>query len=148
MIKYIEKPMSKKVKDITGEKYGLLTAVEYKGSTPKGDAVWRFKCTCGGEKIVQIRNVAQGKTRSCGCLYKYNTRPCKPNKFIIKGNLCIMHVYRADGNHRATVRLDSEDYDKVKDYQNKKVLCTLCGVQVAYGNLPRHRNSRRHQAMK
>lgn len=52
-------------KDLTGQKFGLLTAQEYiKGGK------WRCQCDCGKETIVDTRNLISGHTCSCGCLVK------------------------------------------------------------------------------
>lgn len=58
--------MSKKL-DLTGKKFGLLTAVEM-SENRKGRTYWRCKCKCGTEKIIARSNLVSGKTRSCGCL--------------------------------------------------------------------------------
>lgn len=58
-----------KIKDITGEKFGRLTAlflVERKGDK----TLWLFKCDCGIEKIIDRHNVVGGYTVSCGCYNK------------------------------------------------------------------------------
>lgn len=54
--------------DETGKTYGLLTVMEYAGSTPKQDALWLCKCQCGNTKIVNGRDLRNGHTSSCGCL--------------------------------------------------------------------------------
>lgn len=59
-------------KDITGRKFGRLTALEPKRE--KGKAIkWRCKCECGTEKIVRSTVLINGHTRSCGCLLKEKT---------------------------------------------------------------------------
>ena len=54
--------------DEIGNTYGLLTVIEYAGSTPKQDALWLCKCQCGNTKIVAGRDLRNGHTSSCGCL--------------------------------------------------------------------------------
>lgn len=50
--------------DISGQKYGMLTAVEpIYGEKTK----WRCKCECGNEVIVSMANLRSGHTTSCGC---------------------------------------------------------------------------------
>lgn len=56
-------------KDITGQKFGRLTAIKpsfYKGK----DWYWLFKCDCGNEKIINKYKVTNGKICSCGCMRK------------------------------------------------------------------------------
>ena len=52
--------------DITGEKYGRLTVLEYVGYKA-GRTAWRCKCDCGNETIVTANCLRTGKTKSCGC---------------------------------------------------------------------------------
>lgn len=56
-----------KIKDITGQKFGKLTAVyplkEIKGSS----YVWHCKCECGNEIDVRLSSLTSGNTNSCGC---------------------------------------------------------------------------------
>lgn len=59
-------------KDITGKRYGHLTAIKRDGKDKNGCLIWQFKCDCG--KIVKIRKSDVTKkdkyknTKSCGCL--------------------------------------------------------------------------------
>lgn len=53
--------------DVTGEKYGRLTALKRLGSGT-GGAQWLFACDCGQEKVAAIAQVRAGKALSCGCL--------------------------------------------------------------------------------
>lgn len=56
-------------KDITGQKFGRLTAISPTNKRVGTNVVWNCKCECGNEKEVHIG--ALGKTVfSCGCLRK------------------------------------------------------------------------------
>ena len=58
-----------KVKDITGNVSGKLTALDYTGSkSGNGDALWNFSCSCGGLVTTTIGRFNSGHTKSCGCL--------------------------------------------------------------------------------
>jgi hypothetical protein len=54
-------------KDITGNKYGKLTAISFVSCINK-KTTWLFKCECGVEKEIKINNVMYNGTMSCGCL--------------------------------------------------------------------------------
>ena len=56
-------------KDITGERFGRLTARSFVGRNPYGKALWRCTCDFGGEIVTTLGNLSDGYTRSCGCLY-------------------------------------------------------------------------------
>jgi hypothetical protein len=73
--------------DMTGTKFGKLTAIEYRGS-----GLWLFRCDCGNEKVISGYDARRGRTRSCGCLLKELIR----NKNIANkpiGESAKNHVY-------------------------------------------------------
>lgn len=59
--------MVQKHRDIRGEVFGNLTAIEKVGSDKKGYAVWRCSCACGKETVVRSSHLWCGNTKSCGC---------------------------------------------------------------------------------
>ena len=58
--------LPKRSKDITGQKFHLLTAVSY--SRSDNGAFWLFSCDCGKLKEMRASFVAGGHVKSCGCL--------------------------------------------------------------------------------
>jgi AP2 domain len=54
-------------KDISGQKFGRLTAVRPVGKK-NGLTIWLFSCRCGGRKKTRLSQATTGVTRSCGCL--------------------------------------------------------------------------------
>jgi hypothetical protein len=58
------------MRDLTGQTFGRLTAIEHLVSPSR----WRCKCICGGEKITTQKNLRKGYTKSCGCLQRENGR--------------------------------------------------------------------------
>lgn len=58
------------MKDITGMKFGRLTALEPAGSNKFNKVLWRCKCDCGANTIVAGTSLRNGETRSCGCLHR------------------------------------------------------------------------------
>lgn len=61
----------RKVKDISGEKFGRLTVLDfhhkYTGQNSHA-TYWHCKCDCGKEVVVSQGNLHSGKVRSCGCM--------------------------------------------------------------------------------
>lgn len=53
--------------DLTGQRYGLLTAIAHHGKDRFGRSIWRWLCDCGEEAAISARNVKSGNTISCGC---------------------------------------------------------------------------------
>lgn len=59
--------------DITGRRFGRLTALHFVGSRLVGTQrkrVWRLRCDCGQEVDLVYSALLSGQTRSCGCLLR------------------------------------------------------------------------------
>lgn len=54
--------------DLTGQKFGRLTAIEIVGKTKHGLMVWRCRCECGNYSRVPVGALRGAAIRSCGCL--------------------------------------------------------------------------------
>jgi hypothetical protein len=52
-------------KDITGQTFGRLTAVERAGSDKRGKVKWLCRCSCGRDHITYGTNLRLGHTRMC-----------------------------------------------------------------------------------
>ena len=52
--------------DLTGQKFGKLTAESY--YTENGKTYWKCKCDCGNYTTVVAQNLKNGHTQSCGCI--------------------------------------------------------------------------------
>jgi len=60
---------NRRIRDIKGHRNGRLVAVEFVGLNGESRAMWKCKCDCGGEKVVQSNNLFRDSgTKSCGCL--------------------------------------------------------------------------------
>jgi hypothetical protein len=60
-----------------GDKYNHLTLIKRLRTKLKGEkytyyGIW--KCDCGMERMINLHNVSEGNTRSCGCLYKISNK--------------------------------------------------------------------------
>lgn len=62
--------MKQLVDKYIGEKYNLLTIIEFVDRDKNGIKRYKCQCDCGKEKIIRINDVRSGKTKSCGCLAK------------------------------------------------------------------------------
>lgn len=54
--------------DITGKRFGKLTAIRPMDERVNKNVVWECQCDCGGKKIVAVRLLNYGSVKSCGCL--------------------------------------------------------------------------------
>jgi len=59
--------MAGRIKDLSGEKFGMLTVIKQFDSNP---VRWLCKCDCGTVKPVIAGNLKNGSTVSCGCYRK------------------------------------------------------------------------------
>lgn len=62
--------------NITGKVFGRLTVISFAGYRCK-NRVWRCRCRCGKESIVQACNLCYGHSHSCGCLAREITSKLK-----------------------------------------------------------------------
>ena len=60
-----------KMIDITGKKFGKLTAIKVHHKSTYGHYFWEFKCDCGNSKVIDANHVKKGSTKSCGCIGKH-----------------------------------------------------------------------------
>lgn len=58
----------RKLIDLTGREFGLLTVVERGENSKGGRATWECECECGKIKNILTENLSSGRTKSCGCL--------------------------------------------------------------------------------
>ena len=62
---------SLKKQNIEGEKYGRLTAISpTEDRDVSGSIIWECLCECGSKVFYSVNRLKQGRTKSCGCLYK------------------------------------------------------------------------------
>jgi len=60
--------------DITGKKFGRLTAIAAVSEKLRTDTVWELLCDCGNNHHARCNDLMLGKTTSCGCRKKEGLR--------------------------------------------------------------------------
>ena len=60
--------MGRKIIDVTGQKFGRLTAIKSVGRDKNNKTQWLCFCECGNSIICNLNNLRKGNTKSCGCL--------------------------------------------------------------------------------
>ena len=55
-------------KDISGQRFGLLVALEPTEERSNGSIVWKCQCDCGNITTGSVLNLQRGDKISCGCL--------------------------------------------------------------------------------
>ena len=58
----------KRIKDLTGQRFGKLTALERLDQKSNRSYLWRCVCDCGNEITVRANALTTGNTKSCGCV--------------------------------------------------------------------------------
>lgn len=113
--------------DLTGERFGRLTALEKTHKRTRGGAcIWLCRCDCGSLKEISGFSLRQGATKSCGCLYK-DTRHTTNYKHGLSNTTAYK---RTKGRERREMKLslDSEWTPLMelclRDYQP---VCVVCG---------------------
>lgn len=53
--------------DLTGQRYGYLTAIEPTERRMASNIIWKCRCDCGSITYVSAHNLRSGGTISCGC---------------------------------------------------------------------------------
>ncbi len=56
--------------DLSGMVFGYLTVLERCGSNKHKRPLYKCRCRCGKELLVDSNSLKRGNTRSCGCLHK------------------------------------------------------------------------------
>ena len=64
--------MSKAI-DLTGQRFGNLTAIRQIEERHNGRVIWECVCDCGNSVFASTINLRRGNTKSCGCLRKAGT---------------------------------------------------------------------------
>lgn len=60
-----------KILEISGQRFGRLTAIEPTGESDNYKCrLWRFHCDCGRDVVLPARTIMSGRQNSCGCLRK------------------------------------------------------------------------------
>lgn len=63
-----------RLKDMTGQRFGLWTVVSKAGNAPGGAAIWNAICDCGNVGLPIGADLRSGKSTSCGCLQRAAAR--------------------------------------------------------------------------
>src|SRR6266487_1181524 len=101
--------------DISGSKFGRLTAIRIAAKNKQGTYRWLCKCDCGNEAIVKVASLMDGNTNSCGCLLSESM-----SKRKTKHNACNTPEYDAWQNMKS--RCYDKNRKQYKDYGGRGIL--------------------------
>lgn len=78
--------MGRRPRDLSGQKFGLLTAMyptEHRDH--RGSVLWHCVCECGNEIDVSASALMDGNNRSCGCLKDKNQKQIAQRRHLVDG---------------------------------------------------------------
>lgn len=109
--------------NLSGQKFGNLTAVEFVGLNNIKSSVWKFRCGCGSEIIRTGSQVSRGAISSCGCLKNETISHAStlPNKQAIKNTAYAIHKKTAS-QRGYTSELTKDAYIEIASLP-----CYYCG---------------------
>ena len=78
--------MGRRPRDLSGQKFGLLTAVyPTECRDHRGSVYWHCVCECGNEIDVSAGALLDGNNRSCGCLKDKNQKQIAQRRHLVDG---------------------------------------------------------------
>lgn len=80
--------------DLTGQRFGKLVALFPIYSENEGHTLWHCKCDCGNECDIDMGNLRQGFSQSCGCTHSKNEENII--KLLTKNNIPFEYQKRFD----------------------------------------------------
>lgn len=110
--------------DITGEKFGRLTAVNYIADY-KGRSAWACICDCGTFTATRANNLTSGRTKSCGCYQKDKAS----ERMTVHGYEYGSVEYREHNNNLRLIRkygITTEQRNEMIEAQDNK--CLICNT--------------------
>ena len=106
-----------KVKDLTNQKFGKLTAIKSISKTKSGSYIWLCKCDCGNSINVSQSNLNRLHTKSCGCLkLEIIHRKGINAKHSMTGTR-LYHIWQSMKR-----RCYGKEEIKVKNYSNRNII--------------------------
>jgi hypothetical protein len=101
-----------KVKDISNQRFGELTAIEY-----IGNGVWKCKCSCGNIKNILGANLRNGSTKSCGCI---TDKLLKQTLLAKYGEICSSRASNPRTQEQIEILSDKELFEQfIKNYTDE-----------------------------
>lgn len=116
---------------MTGHRFGRWSVLSY-----EGDGKWACRCDCGNEAVVIGANLRNGRSESCGCLFREKLKEARPATVIDeKGNRYgrLLVLKRSDRDLSDGVYWDCEcDCGRVVEVRGKSLRkghTTSCGCR-------------------
>lgn len=120
--------------DLTGNRYGIMTAINRAGKNEQGQTLWLLRCDCGKEIVLPMSDFKYGKQKSCGCLKSPDLTGKKFNRLtVIKKD----GQYKS-GNFKWLCLCDCGNYTHATSSQLKTGDIKSCGCYIAENTAKRN----------
>ena len=106
-----------RLNDLSGQKFGRLTAIKRVGTSKNRQSIWLCKCECGKETASTSSNLTNGRMKSCGCLK--NERISNLNKTHGLTKTRLHRIWLSMKN-----RCHNPNYSQTDDYMGRGI--TVC----------------------
>lgn len=113
--------MAGRIKDVTGQRFGRLTAIERLNEKHrKHGYMWLCKCDCGNETRPYVAYLTSGHTTSCGCLREEINATSKSYDDVIE---------RCIEKHDGKYQYPESNRKTYKNQKSRlKIICPIHGV--------------------
>lgn len=119
----------KRAKDVTGQKFGRLIAIEREKIISSGRyrIVWLCQCDCGNDAIVEGSALRSGKTKSCGCLSAELSRARRLGRALPAGIAETRAVLRT---YKQSAKIRGLEFSFTEGQLSRIIqsACAYCGV--------------------
>jgi hypothetical protein len=111
----VETIVGRPYKDLTGQRFGFLTALRDAGRSKSGDVLWECECSCQEHNhiITTSSNLQRLHTQSCGCYCKsqISKTHTKEVRFEVVDDIAIGYT-----SNNEQFFVDVDDVDKLKGH--------------------------------
>lgn len=111
--------------DISGKRFGRLTALEPVKDENSSGLYWRCRCDCGREIICSKDNLRSGNSRSCGCFQKEVRRENMKKAIHFVEGTCVERISSRTtssnntSGHRGVYRRENNKWRAAIGFQGK-----------------------------
>lgn len=93
-----------KILDLTGQRFGMLTALYRLDETENRYYLWECKCDCGGQIKVTTKHLKRGTITNCGCIPKMTAQRGSTPENLLGQRFGLLLVTGQAENHRGRTR--------------------------------------------
>ena len=123
--------------NLSGQKFGRLTAIKVVDKTTRFESIWLCKCDCGNLTKVPCTRLKSGKTKSCGC---YNIERLK-NRSNCHGKTKTRVFYKPFFILDEFFSTETKDFDDYAQERNDAVFAGFLGETMV--DMAKYEESRR-----